>query len=91
MKIVKKFVTVEQFIKIFKRFNGSRPNLEKLSEYGHGDCLCKIINKETNIVTYYFLKKFFIKEIELPYSCNSKIRRGKELVISSMDLSKISL
>ncbi len=91
MKIIKKSITAEKFLEVVEKFKCPKPLLENIKSLDNGHCLARIVNQDKNITTDYFLKKFFIRKFSLQYSCNAKVKHGKELLISSLDISKINL
>lgn len=87
MKKVEKKVTGKQLVALLKK-RGVSCDIKQFEKMKHGAFLIMIRNLEKQIETYYFLKKIFIKPIELAYSNMPNRRSGKEILISNFELPK---
>ena len=80
---IEKSISVGEFVELAKKF-GVVFSLESVNQLNDGDFICKKITEKGNEI-FYFLKKVFIQEIDLNYSCH-RIKKGRELLISNFKL-----
>lgn len=77
----------KQFIKLAKKF-GENVDIDKLSKLKNGDLLCIKKNVETGKEIAYVLHEIYFRKFGMKYSCNHKIKKGGEMLISNFELPK---
>ncbi len=59
-------------------------------EFKHNQPLFAIVNHDKKISTIYFFIKYHKQEFNLKYSCNNKVKKGVELIMSSLPMPDIN-
>ncbi len=80
-----KMITAEQAVRLAKKFK-VKLDIEQVRGLENGSILFKKENIETKDIIYYRLQKFYFKPFKKKYSCNIKVKSGRELIISNMPL-----
>ncbi len=80
-----KMITAEQAVRLAKKFK-VKLDIEQVRGLENGSILFKKENIETKDIIYYRLQKFHFKSFKKKYSCNTKVKSGRELIISNMPL-----
>ena len=81
-----KFINSKQAVGLAEKFNIATTKEHILKNYKNGDFLFLRKNYKTGVITHYFLNEIYIKKFRMNYSCNQKIKSGKELLISNFEL-----
>lgn len=87
MKKINRFIDADRFIKLMAQ-RGLVVSPKQFNRMKHGQFLVMIHNLEKGTKTFYFLKKIFIKEFNMPYSNTPGTRKGAEVLISNLKLPK---
>jgi len=87
--ITQKHITVKQAIRLAKKF-GKILDSDSFNNIRHNEILFIKKNEESGLITQYVMKKYFSQTFDFPYSCNSKNRVGKELMMSTFELPNIT-
>lgn len=82
-----KWTTEKEAIALFSK-RGFKVDLKQIARIHHGELFLVIRNTETNVETYYVMKRIFFKTFDLAYSCTPGIKKGREILISNMKLPR---
>lgn len=83
-----KFINSKQAVKLAKKFGVETTKKHILKNFKDGDQLFRRKNLETKIITDYFLCEIYFKKFSMNYSCHHNIKKGREIIISNMELPK---
>jgi len=87
--MIKVLITAENFKKMVKKEFDIKLENNFCEKISHGEPLAKVVNKENGEETLYLLKKIYIQKFDLKYSANHKVKKGGELLISSLKLPNV--
>jgi len=79
------YVNTEKLKRLAKTFGFKFDKKELLKNYENGDFLF-MRQKENGKQIVYVLWEIYIQKFDMNYSCNSSIKKGKELFISNFKL-----
>ena len=75
-------------MRLAKKFKIVTTKEHILKNFKNGDFLFRKKNLDTGVVIDYFLNEIYIKYYTKKYSCNHRIKSGREMMISNFELPR---